>query len=63
MSSPTEEIEAAASALTQAMVRLVRAMDAVEDDGEAARHMPEELSEALEGLAARVSAAKGFTTA
>jgi hypothetical protein len=63
MSSPTEEIEGAASALTQAMVRLVRAMDAVADDGEAARHIPEELSEALEGLAARVSAGQGFTTA
>jgi hypothetical protein len=63
MGSPTEAIGAAASELTHAMVRLVRAMDVVEDDGEAARHMSEEVSEALEGLAARVSAAKGFATA
>ncbi len=63
MSNPTEEIEAAASALTQAMARLVRAMDAVEDDGEAAQHISEKVPEALEELAARVSAAKGYNNA
>ena len=63
MSNQTEEIEAAASELTRAMVRLVRAMDAVEDDGEAAQHISEKVSEALEEWAARVSAAKGFNNA
>jgi hypothetical protein len=61
MSELTEEIEAAAAGLVHAMARLVRALDAVKDDGEAAKHVPERLSEALEGLATRISAAVTFT--
>ena len=44
------------------MTKLVRAMDAVGDDGEAAPHIPEGVEEALGALSARVSAAKGFTS-
>jgi hypothetical protein len=61
MSSKTEEIEAAASELTHAMARLVRAFDAVGDDREAAGSVSEGLVEAIEGLAGRLSAAKGFS--
>jgi hypothetical protein len=60
MSELTEEIEAAASELIHAMARLVRAMDAVQDDGKAASHIPDRLSVALDGLATRVSAAITF---
>jgi hypothetical protein len=60
MSEQTEEIEAAASGLIHAMARLVRALDAVDDDGEAAKQIPERLSEALDELATRVSAVVGF---
>ena len=61
MSSKTEEIEAAALGLTHAMARLVRAFDAVGDDREAAGSVSEGLVEAIEGLAGRLSAAKGFS--
>jgi hypothetical protein len=61
MSSKTEDIEAAASELTHAMARLVRAFDAVGDDREAAGSVSEGLVEAIEGLAGRLSAAKGFS--
>ena len=44
------------------MAKLVRTMDAVGDDGEAAAHIPEGVDEALATLSARVSAAKGFAT-
>jgi hypothetical protein len=60
MSELTEEIEAAASGLVHAMARFVRALDAVDDDGEAAKHIPDRLSEALDGLATRVSAVITF---
>jgi hypothetical protein len=60
MSELTDEVEAAASELIHGMARLVRAMDAVEDDTKAARHIPERLSVALDGLATRVSAAITF---
>ena len=60
MSELTEEIEGAASELIHAMARFVRALDAVEDDSKAATHIPERLSVALDGLAARVSAAITF---
>ena len=60
MSDQTDEVEAAASELTHAMTRFVRAVDAVGDDGEAGRHLPEKLSESLDALATRVGAALGF---
>jgi hypothetical protein len=60
MSSETDEVEAAASDLTHAMARFVRAIDAVGDDSEAATHISEKVPEALEELAARMSAAQGF---
>jgi hypothetical protein len=60
VSNQTDEIQAAASELSHAMARLVRAMDAVEDDQEASLHLSEGMSEALERLAARVSAAVGY---
>jgi hypothetical protein len=43
------------------MARLVRAFDAVGDDREAAGSISEGLVEAIEGLAGRLSAAKGFS--
>ena len=61
MSSETDEVRESATGLVQAMAKLVRAMDAVGDDGEAAAHIPEGVDEALGTLAERVSAAKGFT--
>ena len=61
MSSETDEVRDAAAGLVHAMAKLVRAMDAVGDDGEAAPNIPEGVEEALGTLAARVSAAKGFT--
>ncbi len=61
MGDQTDEVGAAASELTHAMARLVRAMDAVADEGEAARHLSQGLARALEELATRVSAAMGFS--
>jgi hypothetical protein len=60
MSTETDEIEAAVSELTRAMARLVRAIDTAGDDGKAANHISEKIPEALEELAARISASKGF---
>jgi hypothetical protein len=42
------------------MSRLVRAIDAVGDDGEAAAHISEAIPEALQELATRLSAAAEF---
>jgi hypothetical protein len=60
MSTEPHEIEGAVSELTRAMSRLLRAIDAAGDDGEAARHVPERMVEELERLAARLSAAQGI---
>jgi hypothetical protein len=57
VTTQTDEIKEAASALTHAMSQLVRAIDAVGDDGEAAAHIPEALPESLQELATRLSAA------
>lgn len=62
MADQGEEVAAAASKLTHTMAQLVRAIDAVGDDGEAGRHLSEGLAQALEDLSTRVSAAIGFTT-
>jgi len=61
MSSETDAVEDAAAALVHAMAQLVRTIDAVGDDGAAAAHIPDGAQEALGALAARVSAAKGFS--
>jgi hypothetical protein len=60
VTTQTDEIQAAASELIHAMSRLVRAIDAVGDDGEAAAHIPEAMSAALEELATRLTAAQAF---
>jgi hypothetical protein len=60
VTTQTDEIKAAASELTHAMSRLVRAIDAVGDDGEAAAHISEAIPEALQELATRLSAAAEF---
>jgi outer membrane murein-binding lipoprotein Lpp len=60
MSAKAEEIQAAVSELAHAMARLVRALDALGDDGEAAGNVSEEMVRAIEGLAARLGAAGGF---
>jgi hypothetical protein len=62
MSAETNEIQAAATELAHAMARLVRAIDAVGDDGEAAKYVSEEMPDALEELASRISAAEGFAS-
>ena len=61
MADQVEEVAAAASELTRAMAQLVRAIDAVGDDGEAGRHLSDGLARALEELSTRVSAAVGYT--
>jgi hypothetical protein len=60
MSSETDEVRQAASELLQSMTRLVRAMDAVGDDGEAAKHISDATLEALDELASRTGSAKTF---
>jgi hypothetical protein len=54
-------IKAAALNLTNAMSGLVRAIDAIKDDGAAARDVPEDLPDELERLAARLNAARGLS--
>jgi hypothetical protein len=60
MSAETDAIEAADTELAHAMGRLLRAMDAAGDDGEAARYISERMPEALEELARRINAAQGL---
>ncbi len=60
MSAETDEIEAADTHLAHAMARLLRAIDAVGDDGEAARYVSERMPEALRELAVRITAAQGL---
>jgi hypothetical protein len=62
MSSETDEVKAAAEELVHTMARLVRAIDAVGDDGEAAKHVPQDVPAAMEELAGRVNAAQGFSS-
>ncbi|HEY1832415.1 MAG TPA: hypothetical protein VGG38_19415 [Acidimicrobiales bacterium] len=61
MSNGDDKVKAAASELTAAMSGLLRAIDAVGDDGAAAREIPEELPEELDRLVARLNAARGFS--
>jgi hypothetical protein len=60
MSAETDAIEVADTELAHAMGRLLRAMDAAGDDGEAARYISERMPEALEELARRINAAQGL---
>jgi hypothetical protein len=60
MTTETDAIEAADTELAHAMSQLLRAMDAVGDDGEAAHYISDRMPEALEELARRISAAQGL---
>jgi hypothetical protein len=60
MTKETEAVTAAAAELTHAMSKLVQAMDAVGDDGEAARHIPQDLPAEIDRLVARISADTGL---
>ena len=60
MSNEDDNIKTAVSNLTDAMSGLLRAIDAIADEGSAARDIPEELPEELQRLAARLNAARGF---
>jgi hypothetical protein len=60
MSKETEAVTSAAAALTHAMSGLIKAIDAVGDDGEAAKHLPDGLAAELERLVARISADSGL---
>jgi hypothetical protein len=62
MSTESEEVKAAAADLTHAMSRLLRAIDGAGGDGDAAGEIPEQLPEELERLAARLNAARGFSS-
>jgi hypothetical protein len=61
MSNEDDNIKAAASDLTNAMSGLLRAIDAMTDEREAANDIPEGLPAELERLAARLNAARGFS--
>jgi len=61
MSVEDDNIKAAAARLTDAMSGLLRAIDAMADEGAASRDIPAELPEELERLAARLNAARGFS--
>jgi hypothetical protein len=43
------------------MARFVRAIDAVGDDGEAAKHIPDRVPKAVEDLSDRLNAGQGFS--
>lgn len=60
VSDDKDDVTTAASELTHAVSGLVRAIDAVGDDGAAAKDIPDELAEELERLVARLNAARGF---
>ena len=60
MTTETEAVAAAAADVTHALSRFVKALDDVGDDGEAARHLPDGFSAALERLDDRISAAEGL---
>jgi hypothetical protein len=61
MSNEDDDIKTAASKLTDAMSGLLRAIDAVADDGAAVKNIPDALFEELERLAARINAARRFS--
>jgi hypothetical protein len=61
VSDEKNDIKTAASELTNAVSGLLRAIDAVGDDGVAAKDLPDELPEELDRLVARLNAARGFS--
>jgi hypothetical protein len=61
MSNENDDVTTAASKLTDAMRGLLRAIDAVADEGAAARDIPDTLPEELERLATRLDAARDFS--
>jgi hypothetical protein len=60
MTTETDAVATAAADLTHAMSKLVKAIDAVGDDGLAIQHVPEDLPPELDRLVARISAEKGL---
>ena len=60
VSDEKDDIKAAASELTRAVSGLLRAIDAVGEDGAAFKDIPDELPEELDRLVARLNAARGF---
>lgn len=60
MTTETEAVATAATDLTHAMSRLIKAIDDVGDDGLAMRHVPEDLPPELDRLVARLSADRGL---
>jgi hypothetical protein len=58
--STEDDVKAATSKLTDAMAGLLRAIDAVGDDGKAAQDIPDEVLEQLDRLGERLNAARGF---
>jgi hypothetical protein len=60
VSDEKNDIKTAASELTHAVSGLLRAIDAVGDDGAAAKDIPDELPEELDRLVDRLNAARGF---
>ena len=59
MTDEEESLKSAALNLTTAMSGLLRAIDAIGDDGAAAKNIPEDLPAELERLTARLNAARG----
>ncbi len=60
VSDEKDDIKTAASELTHAVSGLLRAIDAVGEDGAAVKDIPDELPEELDRLVARLNAARGF---
>jgi hypothetical protein len=61
MSTQTDAVTTAAADLTHAMSRLVKAIDDLGDDGEAIKHIPQDLPDELGRLASRIGADSGLS--
>ncbi len=60
MTTETDAVATAVAELTHAMSGLVKAIDGVGDEAEAAKHVPEDLVTALGRLIDRINAAQGL---